>query len=125
MLTPLSRRQLLTATISGAAALAVTGRAQEKTWNAGAVRHLLPGVTHNRLLLKASFTRSLMAPPRLRAATRTATGVRLDTAGEFYSFDLDGLEPERTCQLTLDDAGGKPLCDPWPITTFPSPSAQP
>src|SRR5687767_4561243 len=55
--TPLSRRQLLTATISGAAAFAVAGRAQEKNWQAGAVRHLLPGVSHDRLLLKASFVR--------------------------------------------------------------------
>ena len=61
---PFSRRQLLTATISGAAAFAIAGRAQEKTWQAGAVRHLLPGVSHDRLLLKASFVRPLTARQR-------------------------------------------------------------
>jgi hypothetical protein len=95
MSTPLSRRQLLTATISGAAAFAIAGRAQEKNWQAGTVRHLLPGVSHDRLLLKASFVRPMTAPPTLRAGTRKATGVRLDSAGEFYSFDIAGLEPEQ------------------------------
>ena len=123
--TPLSRRQLLTATITGAAAFAITGRAQEKTWQAGPVRHLLPGVSHDRLLLKASFVRPMTAPPILRAGRRKAIGVRLDTAGEFYSFDLAGLEPEHTYQLVLEDASGRSLCDPWPISTFPSPQATP
>ena len=96
MPTPLSRRQLLTATLSGAAAFGIAGRAQEKSWHAGAVRHLLPGVSHDRLLLKASFVRPMTVPPTLRAGTRKATGKRLDTVGEFYSFDLAGLEPEHT-----------------------------
>jgi hypothetical protein len=116
---------MLTATFSGAAALAATGRAQETKWNAGSVRHLLPGVSHNRLLLKASFFRPLAAAPVMRAGPRKAAGVRLDTAGEFYSFDLAPLEPDRTYELHLEDAGGKPLCDPWPISTFPDPDARP
>ena len=124
MSAPLSRRELLAATISGAA-LAITGRAQDKKWNAGAVRHLLPGVSHNRLLLKASFVRPLSAPPTLRAGSRKVAGVRLDTGGEFYSFDLGALEPEQTYQLRLEDASGKPLCDSWPVTTFPSADARP
>src|SRR5688500_6175095 len=99
MPTPLSRRQLLTATITGAAAFAIAGRAQEEKWQAGSGRHLLPGVSHDRLLLKASFVRPMTSPPTLRAGTRTSTGVRLDAAGEFYSFDLVGLEPERTYPL--------------------------
>ena len=114
MPTPLSRRQLFTTTIAGAAAFAIAGRAQEKNWQAGTVRHLLPGVSHDRLLLKASFVRPMTAPPTLRAGTRKATGVRLDSAGEFYSFDLTGLEPEHTYQLVLQDAAGRSLCDPWP-----------
>src|SRR5262245_27466718 len=120
MRTTLSRRQWLTTTISGAAAFAIAGRAQEKSWNAGAVRHLLPGVSHNRLLLKASFVRPLTAPPALRAGSRKAPGVRLDTSGEFYSFDLARLAPDETYQLVLEDNAGKALCDRWPITTFPS-----
>ena len=125
MSTPLTRRQWLAATMSGAAAFAISGRTQEKTWNAGAVRHLLPGVSHNRLLLKAGFVRPLTALPTLRAGSRKAPGVRLDTGGDFYSFDLAGLAPEQTYQLLLEDNSGKPLCDPWPITTFPNPDSQP
>ena len=122
---PLSRRELLTATISSATALAITGRAQETKWSSGAVRHLLPGVSHNRILLKASFIRPLASAPTLRAGSRKAAGVRLDTAGEFYSFDLTALEPQQTYQLLLEDGGGKSLCDPWPISTFPTPEARP
>lgn len=51
--------------------------------------------------------------------------MRQDSAGEFYAFDLPSLEPERTYQLQLEEAGGKPLCDPWPISTFPAPDARP
>jgi hypothetical protein len=123
MSTPLTRREWFAATMSGAAAFAMTGRAQDKTWSAGAVRHLLPGVGHNRLLLKASFVRPITSAPTLRAGSRKAAGVRLDTSGEFYAFDLTALEPSQTYQLVLEDAGGKPLCDPWPITTFPSPDS--
>ena len=125
MPTTLSRRQWLATTISGTAAFAMTGRAQQTGWNAGIVRHLLPGVSHHRLLLKASFVRPLTVAPTLRAGSRKAAGVRLDTGGEFYSFDLTGLEADQTYQLLLEDSAGKPLCDPWSITTFPSPDARP
>jgi hypothetical protein len=94
-------------------------------WRAGTVRHLLPAVSHNRFLLKASFEPALSAAPALRAGARSAVGIRADTAGEFYSFDVTGLEPEHTYQLELIDSRGKPLCDPWPLSTFPAPEAQP
>ena len=74
---------------------------------------------------KASFERPQLAAPVLRAGSRRATGVRMDTAGEFYSFDIDGLEPQRSYTLELSDSRGNPLCDPWPITSFPSRDAQP
>ncbi len=125
MSTSLSRREWLAATISGAAALAITGRAQQQKWNAGDVQHLLPGVSHNRILLKASVNRQLAAPPSLRAGLLRTIGVPRDTDGQFYSFDFRGLQPEQTYQLVLEDAARRPLCDPWRITTFPHPDAQP
>ena len=125
MSSPLSRRQLFAATLTAATGLTMAGRGQEKKWNAGVLRHLLPAVTHDRLLLKASFMHPLTAPPILRAGARRATGVRLDTAGEFYSFDVTGLEAEHRYELQLADASGRPLCDPWPISTFPSPQSSP
>ena len=125
MSTPLSRREWLAATISGAAALTITGRAQTQKWNAGDVQHLLPTASHNRILLKASFTRRLAAPPSLWAGLLRTPGVPLDDDNQFYAFDFRGLQPEQTYELILKDVARRPLCDPWPITTFPSPDAQP
>ncbi|MYF70440.1 MAG: hypothetical protein F4181_10975 [Proteobacteria bacterium] len=121
----ISRRQLIEGSLCGAAAIALKGYAQPSRWQPGTVRHLLPAVSHDRLLLKASFGRPLAAPPTLRAGPRAATGVRLDSSAEFFSFDLAGLEPEHTYELVLEDAAGAPLCDPWPITMFPGPDAAP
>ena len=51
------------------------------------------------------------------AGARTANGVSSpSTAG--------GLEPDTEYALQLL-GGGETLCDPWPLRTFPSPSAQP
>ena len=125
MSTPLSRRELFAATLTSVAGLTMAGRAQQKPWSAGVVRHLLPAVNHERLLLKASFVRPMTAAPMLRAGTRRVMGVRLDTGGEFYAFDLAGLEAEHTYELQLDDGAGRLLCDPWPISTFPSPQSSP
>ncbi len=116
-----SRRQFLTHTLGGSGVLL----AAQQGWRRGVVRHLLPAVSHDRLLLKASFDHPQSAAPVLRAGNRRAAGVRMDTAGEFYSFDIAGLEPQRTYQLELLDFRGKPLCDPWPISTFPNNDAQP
>jgi hypothetical protein len=118
-----SRRQFLGSALAGSGAL--LGQQPQTVWHSGVVRHILPTVGHDRLLLKASFERPQLAAPVLRAGSRRATGVRMDTAGEFYSFDIDGLEPQRSYTLELSDSRGKPLCDPWPITSFPSRDAQP
>ena len=90
-----SRRQFLANTLGASGVLL----AAEQSWHRGVVRHLLPAVSHNRLLLKASFDHPQTAAPVLRAGNRNAAGVRMDTTGEFYSFDITGLEPQRTYQL--------------------------
>ncbi len=82
-------------------------------------------MNHERLLLKASFVHPLPKPPVLRAERKSATGVRLDSAGEFFSFDISGLEPEHEYQLSLHDSRGKSLCDPWKLSTFPRPDSRP
>lgn len=48
-------------------------------------------------------------------------GMRTDTAGSHWSFDIDGLSPATAYRISLE-AGG-PLCDPWPLATFPAPGA--
>ena len=88
-------------------------------WDPGAVRHLLPQVSDSRVLLKASFDRALSAPPRLRVGTTEATARMNDTAGEHWQFDAGGLTAGRRYELTLSDASGRSLCEPWPLSTFP------
>ncbi|MBI1897468.1 MAG: hypothetical protein HYS04_13235, partial [Acidobacteria bacterium] len=112
----LTRRDFLAAT-----AAATTARA---AWAAGSVRHLLATAGHNRLLLKAGFITPLAKPPRLRCGARVLEGTRSDTAGLFWQFDVPGLNPRSSYQLHLADAGGRPLCDPWPLSTLPHPGAR-
>lgn len=60
----------------------------------------------------------------LRAGEKSAVGVRSDTAGEFWRFDLTGLEPETVYRLQLEGGDGRALCEPWRIRTFPHPDAR-
>src|SRR6185295_15188561 len=82
------------------------------------------------------------AAPVLRVGQRAIAGVRTDSAGRFWSFDLTGLAPDTEHELTLLDGpgGGRgagrgggarggasrhaPLLDPWPLRTFPAPGAE-
>jgi len=113
----MNRREFVS---GGVAGMAVSGHAQA-AWDAGMVRHLLPGASHERILLKASFSRSFTRPPVLRAGGFSATGRRTDGEGFYWAFDLSGLRPSTTYDLRLHEAGGKPLCDPWPLRTLPHP----
>src|SRR5262249_21623149 len=87
--------------------------------------HLLATVNHNRILLKASLDRPLAPAPRLRAGGKFYPGQRTDRSGQFWEFDATGLEPARPYELQLVNRGGRGLCDPWPLKTFPSPSNKP
>jgi phosphodiesterase/alkaline phosphatase D-like protein len=105
-------------------ALAGTAPLAQAAWDGGTVRHLLPGANHERILLKASFTSVLAKPPILRAKGLSATGRRTDGEGRYWAFDLQNLKPANAYELRLHDAGGKPLCDPWPLRTLPHPDEQ-
>ena len=94
-------------------------------WDAGQVRHLLPTVSDTRVLIKASFTRPLAAAPTLRVGPTAARGRMTDTAGECWQFDAGGLAPGRRHALSLAGANGRPLCQPWELSTFPSADAKP
>jgi hypothetical protein len=52
---------------------------------------------------------------------RAYPGERTDTAGSFWQFDAPGLEPSKPHTLKISDSGGRALCDPWPLATFPHP----
>jgi hypothetical protein len=108
-----------------ATATFAAANAAETVWSAGLVAHLLPTVSHNRLLLKASFNEPLQARPMLHVGGRPIAGEQTDTDGYFWQFDATGLESSRTFTLALMDARGRPLCDEWPLTTFPAIDDQP
>jgi hypothetical protein len=88
----MDRREFLAGSM-GAALLAAlpadlfaqTGRPpRSQVWDSGRVRHLLPTVCDTRMLIKASFTQPLSAPPTLRVGGRPVPGRMNDTRGEFW-----------------------------------------
>ena len=98
-------------------------------WDAGIVRHLLPAVNESQFLIKTSFTRALRETPRLRiqngGSGRFIEGYLNDTSGEFWQFYATELEADTEYQLSLQDSSGNALCEPWPLSTFPSPQQNP
>src|SRR5262249_23312739 len=118
----MDRRDFVTALI-GAASLtaaphAVRSAPREDAWKSEAIDHLLPTVNDRGLWLRGSFRRPLSGAALLIDSRRVA-GQRTDTEGKFWEFDAPNLEPDRRYTLTLIDAAGRPLGDPWPIRTFP------
>ena len=94
-------------------------------WDNGAVRHLLPTVSDTQILIKASFNAPLSRPPVLRAGALAVPGRMTDTSGETWAFHATGLAPGRRFTLNLNAGDGKALCEPWDLSTFPSPDARP
>lgn len=117
----MQRRDLL----AGAAALTLAPAAHAASWNSGGLAHLLPTVSHDRVLLVASLVEPATRPPVLHLGNRRVTGRRTDTEGLHWEFDAAGLEPARRYTLHLLGANGRPLCDPWPLATFPAPGDAP
>ena len=94
-------------------------------WNQGQLAHLIPTASHERLLIKASFKAPLTDAPRLSVNGKSIEGVQTDPQGRFWRFDALSLQPATPYELRLTEPGGAPLCDPWPLTTFPAPDAAP
>jgi len=88
------------------------------------VNHLLPTAAHDELLIKTSFTRPVTAPV-LKVGRRRIAGRQTDSAGRFWAFNATGLEASTVYDLNLLDRDGARLCDPWPLSTTPSPDASP
>ena len=121
-----TRRRFL-ASAAAAAAGAGLGRSPaiaDDGWRAGPLQHLIPAASHDRVALKCSFAGSLDFVPELRIGGRLVPGRSTDSERRFFSFDAPGLEPDTEYTLQLF-GGGETLCDPWPLRTFPPPSAQP
>jgi len=86
--------------------------------------HVLPTVSHDRMLLKVSLREPQAAPPELRVGRRAFPGQRTDTGGTHWMFDARGLAPATRYTLELR-AGGCRLAEPWELATFPAPDACP
>jgi hypothetical protein len=117
--------RLITAGIGGPAAAAEAASPREKDWDQGEVQHLIPTVSHDRFLIKASFTQAQLAAPELDVNGARVRGQANASAGDFWQFDVTGLAPVTSYKLSLIGAGGRALCEPWTLSTFPAPDAMP
>ncbi len=127
-----SRRRFLTrsgAIAAGTAGVALVrtpaARAEGAGFDPGPVRHILPTASHDRFLIKVSLHAPIAQPPLLTVDDVPVPGAMTDTAGECFAFDVGGLESDRQYTLRLTDVAGAPLTSPWPLRTFPAPSAAP
>src|SRR5450432_1127893 len=87
------------------------------TWDAGGLRHLLPTVSDNRMLIKASFETPLAEAPVLNIGGTSVRGRIGDTRGEHWQFYATDLQPRHRYTLSLNGANGRPLCEPWELAT--------
>jgi len=94
-------------------------------FDAGALVHLIPTANHERFRIKASFRRAFDRSPTLHVGGLAAEGRSTDPSRQYFTFDVAGLEPATRYTLVLRDASGQPLCDEWPLSTFPPPAARP
>jgi hypothetical protein len=117
--------RLIATGIGGPASAAEAPAQREKDWDQGEVQHLLPTVSHDRFLIKASFSQTQVAPPELELGASRVRGEANAAAGDFWQFDVTGLTPATSYRLLLVGAGGRPLCEPWTLSTFPAPDAMP
>ena len=115
----------LIATGIGGPASAADNPPREKDWDQGAVQHLIPTASHDRFLIKASFREPQVGAPELEIGNTRLRGQSNAAAGDFWQFDVTGLTPATTYKLSLTSGAGKPMCEPWQLSTFPAPDAMP
>ena len=124
-----SRRRFVQGSVSALTVAGLAGSAtgkeneSEDGWWRGDLAHLLPMVSHERILIKASFNAPLTETPRLRVDDDVVDGRRADTGGRFWRFDVGGLPSATTFGLQIQSSNGDALCDPWPLATYPDPDA--
>ena len=123
----ITRREFLEVTAGTVASVAAWPMAagSEANWNQGQVNHIIPTASHERFLIKVSFKSSQTAPPQITVNGKSTVGVQTDPQGRFWRFDVPSLQPESAYELRLVDSGGVPLCDAWPLKTFPLPDSTP
>src|SRR5947208_908696 len=70
-------------------------------WDQGKLLHLLPTVSHDRILIKASFGAALAGAPELRVGEVRSRGRKNSALGDFWQFDVTGLKPQTRYRLAL------------------------
>jgi hypothetical protein len=115
----------ITSGVAGPAPATGAAGLREESWDRGRLVHLLPTVGHDRFLIKASLDHRLASEPELVVGTNKVRGQRNPGNGSFWQFDVPGLNPATTYQLSLTGDDGRALCEPWPLATFPAPTAMP
>ncbi|MEM7018226.1 MAG: hypothetical protein AAF512_12905 [Pseudomonadota bacterium] len=123
-----NRRDFLAAVsvLSSSALLPHTAWSGEAgSWSAGELNHLIPTANHQRFAIKCSFKQAQQSDPALRVGEHSVTGKAADAERRFFSFDIDNLKPDTEYTLQLVGASNKPLCDAWPLRTFPAPDQNP
>src|SRR5262245_11659466 len=124
----LNRREFLQASAAAAGVIGcphLVDAQSADTWDQGQLAHLIPAANHERLLIKASFKSPLKDAPHLAVNSKSIVGERTEASGRFWRFDATSLAPATQYELRITDAGGAPLCDAWPLKTFPAPDATP
>jgi hypothetical protein len=111
--------------VAGPAPAATAASSREETWDQGRLVHLLPTVSHDRFLIKASFDAPMASAPELGVGATRVRGQKNPGDGSFWQFDVPGLESARTYALSLTGSDGRTLCEPWSLSTFPAPDAMP
>src|SRR5260370_34545531 len=113
--------RLITSGIGGPASAAETPAPRDENWDQGEVQHLIPTVSHDRFLIKASFAQTQLAPPELEVGAIRVRGQANTAAGDFWQFDVPGLSPSTPYKLSLTGAGGRALREPLSLCKFPAP----
>src|SRR5580765_5354940 len=120
-----SRRDFLVGAGLAGSAMLSGAPARGAAWDQGRLAHLLPTVSHDRILIKASFERPLETAPELHVGNIRVRGRKNIAAGDFWQFDVPGLKPATSYRLSLIGGDGRALCESWPLSTFPAPDAAP
>src|SRR3954469_24605646 len=114
--------------LKGAAALGLGGMFHGGvSWSRTdeSVRMILPSVTHDTIALKVLLDRPPSGAPQLAIDGRRVAGKATDGDGYAWQFIQNGLKGGTKHTLVLRDDTGRPLREPWQVSTLPPPDSSP
>src|SRR5260370_35301239 len=84
--------RLISSGIGGPASAAEATKTSDENWDQGQVKHLIPTVSHDRFLIKASFESPLLAAPELEVGENPVPAGTNAARGDFCQLDISGLK---------------------------------